>query len=134
MDYRKVCQQIVKYLISGMTVAFAAFFIPRRQMNLEEIIMISFTAAASFAVLEHYAPSLYQPSLFGSGFGIGANNVGFEGFITRIRYQPNAINPQEAYNIYKEGISASLAKSIYNKYGLKVSFLEYDQERGSFTI
>ena len=65
---------------------------------------------------------------------LGDPNIGFEGFITRIRYQPNAINPQEAYNIYKEGISASLAKSIYNKYGLKVSFLEYDQERGSFTI
>jgi len=65
---------------------------------------------------------------------LGGTNNGFEGFITRIRYQPNAINPQEAYNIYKEGISASLAKSMYNKYGLKVSFLEYDTERGSFTI
>ena len=65
---------------------------------------------------------------------LGGKNNGFEGFITRIRYQPNAINPQEAYNIYKDGISASLAKSMYNKYGLKVSFLEYDTERGSFTI
>tara|TARA_B100000900_G_scaffold415278_1_gene444561 strand:- start:712 stop:1587 length:876 start_codon:yes stop_codon:yes gene_type:complete len=65
---------------------------------------------------------------------LGTPNIGFEGFITRIRYQPNAINPQEAYNIYKEGISASLAKSMYNKYGLKVSFLEYNTERGSFTI
>jgi len=65
---------------------------------------------------------------------MGGKNNGFEGFITRIRYQPNAINPQEAYNIYKEGISASLAKSMYNKYGLKISFLEYDSERGSFTI
>lgn len=65
---------------------------------------------------------------------LGGSNNGFEGFITRIRYQPNAVNPQEAYNIYKEGISASLTKSIYNKYGLKISFLEYDTERGSFTI
>jgi hypothetical protein len=62
------------------------------------------------------------------------SNNGFEGFITRIRYQPNAINPQEAYNIYKEGINSSLAKSIFNKYALKISFLEYDTERGSFTI
>ena len=65
---------------------------------------------------------------------LGSPNTGFEGFITRIRYQPNGINPQESYNIYKEGISASLAQSIYTKYGLKVSFLEYDRERGSFTI
>lgn len=65
---------------------------------------------------------------------LGDTNVGFEGYITRVRYQPNSINPQEAYNIYKNGISSSLAKTMYNKYGLKVSFLEHDKERGSFTI
>ena len=65
---------------------------------------------------------------------LGTPNIGFEGFITRVRYQPQAINPQEAYNIYKEGINASLANSLYNKYGLKVSFLEYNKERGSFVI
>tara|TARA_B100001175_G_scaffold316342_1_gene330015 strand:- start:7735 stop:8601 length:867 start_codon:yes stop_codon:yes gene_type:complete len=65
---------------------------------------------------------------------LGDPNIGFEGFITRIRYQPRGINPQEAYNIYKEGISASLAKSLYSKYGLKISFLEYNKERGSFVV
>ena len=65
---------------------------------------------------------------------LGSPNTGFEGFITRVRYQPQAINPQEVYNIYKEGINASLANSLYNKYGLKVSFLEYNKERGSFVI
>ena len=62
------------------------------------------------------------------------SSVGFEGFITRVRYEPNSINPKEAYNIYKDGINASLAKSIFNKYSLKVSFLEYNKERGSFII
>ena len=61
-------------------------------------------------------------------------NSSFEGFITRIRYEGNAINPQEAYNIYKAGISSSLANSMYNKYRLKVSFLEYNKEKGSITI
>tara|TARA_X000000368_G_scaffold411262_1_gene395890 strand:- start:4262 stop:5137 length:876 start_codon:yes stop_codon:yes gene_type:complete len=65
---------------------------------------------------------------------LGNPNTGFQGFITRIRYQPNAINPQEAYNIYKKGINASLAKTLYNKYGLKVSFTEYNKERASFNI
>ena len=59
---------------------------------------------------------------------------GFQGVITRIRYEPNSINPQEAYNIYKEGINSSLAKSLYDKYSMKVSFLEYNKEKGSFTI
>ena len=65
---------------------------------------------------------------------LGGSNIGFEGFITRIRYSPNSINPQEAYNIYKDGINSSLAKSAFNKYRLKVSFLEYNKERGAFTI
>ena len=59
---------------------------------------------------------------------------GFKGFITRVRYEPNSINPKEAYNIYKDGIDSSLAKTMFNKYRLKVSFLEYNNERGSFTI
>lgn len=59
---------------------------------------------------------------------------GFEGFITRVRYEPNSINPQQAYNIYKEGINSSLAKSLFNQYSLKVSFLEFNKEKGSFTI
>jgi len=70
--------------------------------------------------------------------GTAANNDGlnssFEGFITRIRYEVNAINPQEAYNIYKEGINAGLASSMFNKYRLKVSFYEYNKEKGTITI
>ena len=62
------------------------------------------------------------------------NNDSFGGFITRIRYEPLSINPEQAYNIYKEGINESLAKSLFDKYSLKVSFLEYNKEKGSFTI
>jgi hypothetical protein len=65
---------------------------------------------------------------------LGGNNMGFEGFVTRIRFRPNSINPQEAYNIYRDGINSSLAKTIFNKYGLKVSFMEYGTERGAVTL
>jgi len=61
-------------------------------------------------------------------------NSGFEGFITRVRYLSDSCNPQDAYNFYKDGINASLAQSLFNKYSLKVSFLEYNQEKGSFQI
>ena len=50
--------------------------------------------------------------------GSTMKNQGFKGFITRIRYESNSINPQEAYNIYREGINSSLARSIYSKYKL----------------
>jgi len=65
---------------------------------------------------------------------MGTPNIGFEGFITRVRYQTNSIDPQYAYQIYKDGINYSSAKSLFNKYGLKVSFMEYDKSIGSFSI
>ena len=66
--------------------------------------------------------------------GTKSVNNGFEGYITRIRYQTNGISPKEAYDIYKKGINASHSKAFYNKYGLKVSFMEYNDEKSSFTI
>ena len=66
--------------------------------------------------------------------GTDTSNKGFEGYITRIRYQTNGISPKEAYDIYKKGINASHSKAFYNKYGLKVSFMEYNDEKSSFTI
>lgn len=53
-------------------------------------------------------------------------------FLTRIRYINRAITTTEAYDIYKSGISSKHATSIFNKYNLKISFLEYNQEKSSF--
>ena len=36
----------------------AAFFIPEKKMKVEEIVMIGLTAAATFALLDMYAPSV----------------------------------------------------------------------------
>ena len=65
---------------------------------------------------------------------INTTNAGFQGFITRVRFSNDSINPQDAYNIYKQGINASLAQTLFNKYRLKVSFLEYNTEKASFQI
>jgi len=59
---------------------------------------------------------------------------GFQGFITRVRYETNSIDPQTAYDIYKEGIDAKSAASIFDKYGLKVDFTEYGESIGSFSV
>lgn len=57
-----------------------------------------------------------------------------EAFITRVRYINTAITTTEAYDIYKDGINSNHATSLFNKYNLKVSFLEYNQEKSSFMI
>ena len=46
-------------------------------MNIEEIAMIAVTAAATFALLDMYAPSIGNAARQGTGFGIGANLSGF---------------------------------------------------------
>ena len=65
---------------------------------------------------------------------IGVSNTIWNGFITRIRFEPNSITPNDALNIYNAGINSNHTNSLLSKYSLKVSFLEYNKEKGSLTI
>ena len=76
-DLQEVVKRAVKYLIEGGAVAVAAYYIPKKRMNIEEIVMIAITAAATFALLDMYAPSIGNAARQGTGFGIGANLSGF---------------------------------------------------------
>jgi hypothetical protein len=48
-------------------------------MNMEEILFIALTAAATFSILDMYVPSIAVTTRSGAGFGIGANMVRFPG-------------------------------------------------------
>jgi uncharacterized protein involved in cysteine biosynthesis len=74
-----------KYALEGTIVAFAAYFIPRREMAAEDVLMIALIAAATFAVLDLFAPAIGSSVRTGAGFGIGANLVGFPGGSPMIR-------------------------------------------------
>lgn len=78
-DVTELVKRIVKYLIEGLMVAIAAFAIPKKSLNMEEIILLALTAAATFAILDTYIPSMGVSARTGAGFGIGANLVGFPG-------------------------------------------------------
>ena len=78
-DVTELIKRIVKYLIEGLMVAIAAFAIPKRSLNLEEIALLALTAAATFAILDTYIPSMGVNARAGSGFGIGMNLIGFPG-------------------------------------------------------
>ena len=58
----------------------------------------------------------------------------WNGFITRVRYETNSITPKEALSIYKAGISSNHTNSLLSKYSLKISFLEYNEEKGHIHI
>jgi ABC-type Co2+ transport system permease subunit len=76
-DLQEVLKRGIKYLIEGICVALAAFYIPGRTLELQEIMLLAVTAAATFAILDMYAPSIGAATRQGAGFGVGANLVGF---------------------------------------------------------
>jgi ABC-type Co2+ transport system permease subunit len=78
-DTSEIVKRIIKYLVEGLMVAIAAFAIPKRSLNLEEIGLLALTAAATFAILDTYIPSMGVSARSGAGFGLGANLVGFPG-------------------------------------------------------
>ena len=77
IDLSELVKRAVKYLIEGLMVAIAAFAIPQRSLNVEEIVMISLTAACTFSILDTYVPAIGVNARSGAGLGIGANMVGF---------------------------------------------------------
>jgi hypothetical protein len=48
----ELVKRIIKYLVEGLMVAIAAYAIPKRSLNIEEIVLIALTAAATFSILE----------------------------------------------------------------------------------
>jgi len=78
-DISEFIRRLVKYLIEGFMVSVAAYAIPKRSLNLEEILLIALMAAATFAILDTYIPSMGVSSRSGAGLGIGMNLVGFPG-------------------------------------------------------
>jgi ABC-type Co2+ transport system permease subunit len=75
----ELIKRIIKYLIEGLMVAIAAFAIPKRTLNLEEIALLALTAAATFAILDTYIPSMGVSARTGAGLGMGMNLVKFPG-------------------------------------------------------
>lgn len=82
-DVEQVLLRILKYSLEGLVTAFAAYFVPGKSLEYKEILMIGCIAASTFAVLDLFAPAIGQSVRSGTGFGIGANLVGF----------PNNANP-----------------------------------------
>ena len=62
------------------------------------------------------------------------NNGGFSGWTSTFKYWSNASNPQEAYNIYKDGFGGSILGNALSKYRLRFSTVKDNKVTGSFEI
>jgi len=61
-------------------------------------------------------------------------NGGFSGWTSKFAYYPNALNPQEVWDIYSAGYGASWLSNLFGKYSVKIAFLENGTEDSSFTF
>ena len=77
LDIGELLKRAIKYLVEGLMVAIAAFAIPKKSLNLDEVALIALTAAATFSILDTYVPAMAVNARAGAGFGIGGNLVGF---------------------------------------------------------
>lgn len=77
VEIGELLKRAVKYLVEGLMIAIAAMAIPKKTLQVEEIALLALTAAATFAILDTYLPSMAVSARTGAGFGIGGNLVGF---------------------------------------------------------
>jgi hypothetical protein len=75
-DFSELIKRAIKYIIEGIIVALAAYVIPKKSLNLEEVVVIALTAAACFSVLDVFIPSMGVGARNGAAISIGAGIVG----------------------------------------------------------
>jgi hypothetical protein len=73
----EVVSNLLKYLIEGLAIAIVAYALPAKKLKIDEVAMIAVTGAATFAILDMYAPGASGAARMGAGFGVGGNLVGF---------------------------------------------------------
>ena len=83
-DAKELFMRIFKYFFEGLIVSIAAFLIPGKKMKADEIITIGIIAAATFSVLDLFAPSIGASVRNGAGLGIGLNLAGGIGGVPQL--------------------------------------------------
>lgn len=76
-DLAELVKRAIKYLVEGLVVAIVATLVPRKPLNVEEIIIIALTAAATFSILDVFIPAMGSSMRQGAGLGLGFNLVKF---------------------------------------------------------
>lgn len=79
VDLNGILSHLLKYLFEGLVVAVACFLIPKKKLEINEVLMLALVAGSTFIVLDLFIPSMGESARTGAGFGIGANLVGFPG-------------------------------------------------------
>ena len=77
LDLTELIKRAIKYLIEGLVVAVVATIVPRKPLQVEEIVILALVAAAAFSILDVFIPSMGASARNGAGLGLGLNLVKF---------------------------------------------------------
>ena len=72
-DWKEALVRFFKYMLEGSAVGFAGFFVPKVKPAFDEVLLISVVAAATFSVIDLFAPSISPHARQGAGFAMGAS-------------------------------------------------------------
>jgi ABC-type Co2+ transport system permease subunit len=76
VDFSELVKRIIKYLVLGLVIAVVSIVIPKKSLNLEEVVILALSAAASFSILDVFVPSIADAARTGAGFAIGSSISG----------------------------------------------------------
>jgi ABC-type Co2+ transport system permease subunit len=76
MDLTELVKRAIKYLIEGLAISLVCLIVPKKALNVEEIVIIALTAAATFSILDVFIPSMGVSARNGAGLSLGAGIVG----------------------------------------------------------
>ena len=59
---------------------------------------------------------------------------GFNGWTSNLKYYPNSLNPQEAWNIYTKGYGGGMLSNLFGSYQVEVSLIQNGTTQNSVTF
>lgn len=72
IDIRTIIFKLFKYLFIGFVVAVVSYVIPKRSLDVTEIVLISLSAASTISIVEAFGnPTMKQGVSQGFGLGTG---------------------------------------------------------------
>jgi hypothetical protein len=116
--------QVVKYLLEGIAVAVAGYYLTGKKTSFSEITSLGLVAAIVFLILDMFAPSIAAGARQGSGFGIGFGMVGGGSDQTPVEdSEYKLVDGQYSHKVLRAGYNKNVVgyNSISDKFVSNVS-------------
>jgi hypothetical protein len=76
MDVMEILMLFVKYLIEGLAVGAAAYFVGHKKLKVNDAVIIGITAAVVLVILDTFSTQVGDSTRLGAGVALGAKIVG----------------------------------------------------------